>query len=184
MPQPSGTGGNMGYPASVDTGQVQPSIINNEVAAYVGTSGLLVANTVYLFAFELQTQVTIIKARWRMAATTTGTTNMGIYTQNGAASALVSGSDTGAQTNAASADNNFTYATPILLSPGQYFMALAPSNSTDTYLTRGAAGTQGTSRARLATNALSAGVLPATTGTLLAAGTTPSMALIDSGGLP
>ena len=156
-----------------------PAIISDEVAALVGASTVLSANTVYLSAFELNAPTVVLGVRWVMVATVTGTTNIGIYTMAGN---LVSGSDTGARTNVASSDNTFTYATPVLLSPGQYLMALAPSNSTDTYLERAVTST-GACRERRATNALAAGALPATTGAFVITGNFPAYALTIQGGL-
>src|SRR5258708_2705457 len=131
MPQPTTTGGAlMGYPTTVDTGQVQPQIIDNEVASYTLNTSALSANTVYLWAFELLTNVTITGMRFRNGTTATGATNLGIYT---AAGNLIAGSDTGAQTDAVSTTKTATYGSPVVLGPGQYFLALACNNATDTF---------------------------------------------------
>src|SRR5260221_7439985 len=125
---------------------IAPVIISDEPASMVAiTTGVLVAFTVYLYAFELQSPVVVLGVKWGTGATHTGNTNMGIYTFAGN---LVAGSDTGAQVNGASVDNSFTYGSAIALSPGQYLMALAPSNSTDTYLLRSEAQTTATNRQR------------------------------------
>lgn len=182
MPQPTTTGGGlMGYPSSVDTGYIAPAIVSNEGANLPGAlTQALSANTVYLYTFELQAGITIVSATWHMGATVTGKTNMGIYTLAGS---LVAGSDTGQVTNVASSDNTFTYSTPILLSAGQYLMALAPNNSTDTYLARSSGANTAPYRGRKATNGLSAGALPSTTGILGTISTQPACSLNVQGGL-
>ena len=173
----------MGYPSTVDTGQVQPQFIGTEPVGLAGAlTILLTANQVYLYLFELSAQEIITGAKWRMGATTTGHTNMGIYTYAGN---LVSGSDTGAQLNVANNSMAFTYATAITLGQGSYYIALACDNATDTFegITAPTGGSQ-ISRHRAATNALAAGALPATTGTILTAGTkVPGAALQVSGGI-
>src|SRR5258708_13650212 len=84
MPQPTTTGGAlMGYPTTVDTGQVQPQIIDNEVASSTLNTSALSANTVYLWAFELLTNVTITGMRFRNGTTATVATTLGIYTSAG-----------------------------------------------------------------------------------------------------
>lgn len=158
---------------------IAPAIISDEVASLAGSSTVLSANTVYLSAFELQAPTVVLGVKWIMVATATGKTNIGIYTLAGN---LVAGSDTGQQTNTASSDNSFTYGTSVLLSPGQYLMALAPSNSTDTYLVRAVTAT-GACRERRATNAMSAGALPSTTGAFVVTGNFPAYSLTIQGGL-
>ncbi len=144
---------------------------------------LLTANQVYLYLFEVPpTGMTILGTKWRMGATIGGTTNMGIYTYAGN---LVAGSDTGAQTNTANSNMTFTYATAVFLPGGSYYIALAPSNATDTYegITAPAGGPI-LSRSRAATNVLAAGALPATTGAITTSGTkVPGAALQVSGGI-
>src|SRR5258707_8563363 len=184
MPQPPTTGGAlMGYPSTVDTGQVQPQFIGTEPVGLAGAlTILLTANQVYLYLFELSAQEIIAGVKWRMGATTTGHTNMGIYTYAGN---LVAGSDTGAQLNVANTNQSFTYATAVTLGQGSYYIALACDNATDTYegITAPTGGSQ-ISRHRAATNALAAGALPATTGTILTAGTKgPGTAVQVSGGI-
>src|SRR5260221_12935535 len=185
MPQPPTTGGAlMGYPSTVDTGQVQPQFIGTEPVGLAGAlTILLTANQVYLYLFEVPpTGITILGTKWRMGATIGGHTNMGIYTYAGN---LVAGSDTGAQLNVANNSMAFTYATAITLGQGSYYIALACDNATDTFegITAPTGGSQ-ISRHRAATNALAAGALPATTGTILTAGTkVPGAALQVSGGI-
>jgi len=170
----------MGYPTTVDTGQVQPQIIDNEVASYTLNTSALSANTVYLWAFELSTSVVITGMRFRNGTTATGATNLGIYT---AAGNLVAGSDTGAQTDAVSTTKTATYATPVVLGPGQYFLALACNNATDTFNALTPAFTDA-SRAKRATNVLAAGALPATTGAIVInTSFAPALAALVSGGL-
>jgi hypothetical protein len=174
----------MGYPSTVDAGGVAPLIIEpNELLAAASLTTTLATNTVYLWAFEVSATTVVTGIKYRMGATVTGTANMGIYAFNGSSSSLITGSDTGAHTNAASQDNSVTYGTAITLSPGQYLMALAPSNNTDTYFARTVGGTTLASRIRLATNALSAGALPPTTGALTTSSIGPICSLTIQGGL-
>ncbi len=161
-----------------------PQFIGTEPVGLAGAlTILLTANQVYLYLYEVPpTGMTILGTKWRMGATTTGHTSMGIYTYAGA---IVSGSDTGAQLNVANTNQSFTYGSAITLPPGSYYIALACDNATDTYegITAPTGGSQ-LSRHRAATNALAAGALPATTGTILTAGTkVPGCALQVSGGI-
>ena len=172
----------MPYPSSVDANQIQPWIISNDPASLAGAVTVtLVANQVYLYAFELPASVTFTGAKWRMGATATGTTDLGIYDANGN---LLG--HTGAITNTASTNmsNAFTGGN-LQLAAGQYFMAMVPSNSTDTYLAAGSASTlTGTTRFRSGTTAGTAGVLPNTTGGYTdAISRAPAMALTNLNGL-
>lgn len=158
-----------------------PAIISDDggvLTAQITTT--LAANAVYLRAFTIYATTTIVAAGYRMGATTTGKTNLGIYTLAGN---LVSGSDTGQVTNVASSDNKFTYGSAIVLAQGQYFLALSPSNGSDTYMARVA--TVGTTNGsyRIAANTLSAGALPATTGALSITTLDPISALYTQNGL-
>src|SRR5260221_9950059 len=89
---------------------------------------LLTANQVYLYLFEVPpTGMTILGTKWRMGATTTGHTSMGIYTYAGS---LVSGSDTGAQLNVANNSQSFTYGTAVFFPARSYYISLAFYHST------------------------------------------------------
>jgi hypothetical protein len=156
-------------------------IISNDPIATVGVAATMAGpGTPYLFAFELQVATPIHQVRWHMGATATGHTNIALYTGAGA---LVAGSDTGAQSNSASTTSTFTYATDVLLSPGQYWLAIACDNTTDTY--EGITGMNtriSTTRQRTGTNALAAGAMPLTLGTIVNnAGNTISVAAIPTG---
>lgn len=172
----------MGYPATVDTGVVGPLIIGTDAAAIAGgvTATLTGPGTPMLFAFELQAPLAIHQVRWRMGATTTGHTNIAIYT---AAGALVAGSDTGAIANIASTTQTQTYTNDVLLSSGQYYLAIACDNTTDTYEgLAGVANRASVSRYRAGTNVLSGGAMPATLGTISnAPGTAVGYAAIPTG---
>lgn len=182
MPAPTTTGvGLMGYPSTVDTGQVVPAIISNEVGAMVGNNNTtLTQNAVYLFAFEVNSNTTILGGKWWCGSTAASTANMAIYTLAGS---IVSGSDSGAVNNSASSVASFTYSTPVTLAPGQYFMAFASATGTDTYIVRSGAGNSTNMRERKATNSLSAGSMPTSTGTLLQQNVAVCCSLTVSGGL-
>ncbi len=156
-----------------------PLIIGSEVATLTGSSNAASANTVYLWAFELQVEVIITGFRWRNTATGGGATNCGIYTFAGN---LVAGSDTGATNDGINTTTTATYATPLQLQPGQYFLALA-CGATDTFQSVSPTITNN-ARAKRATNALAAGALPLTTGTIVASSAfVPGFAALVSGGL-
>lgn len=185
MPLPSTVTNNMGYPTTVDTGQVQPWIIDSIATAAGTTNGALVANTVYLWAFELYVPCTITALRWRMGATATGNADLGIYDANGN---LLG--HTGSSANTASTDNTANLLASLTLASGRYYLALSPGNSTDTY-TRLATLLGGStvainrsfSAANGSTGATSP-VLPATTGVISPNTTMPVVSGIVSGGIP
>lgn len=59
---------------------IPPAIIADDGAYQVGTLTItLVANTLYLRAFVVNAPTVIVAAGYRMGATTTGKSNMGIY---------------------------------------------------------------------------------------------------------
>src|SRR5215469_8117064 len=139
-----------------------PLIIADEVISITGVAtSTLTANAVYLYAFELNTPTTFSGAKWRMGATTTGTTDIGIYDfATGTKQASL-----GATTNTASTNMSANFSGGnITLPAGQYFMAMTLSNSTDTAVTTGVSNPGIQSRIRQATNNATSGVLPSTLG--------------------
>lgn len=160
-----------------------PPIISNDAVAFSGTSSTAaVATTVYVYPFELHSAVTIVSARWRNGtANTPGHTSMAIYDSTGK---LVTGSDTGAQSNVANTETTFNYGAAFTLAPGLYYMALACDNSTDQYLSNPlSAANVPITKSRKAANALSGGAMPSTLGALSGAAFSPAMAFLVSGGL-
>ncbi len=141
--------------------RIAPLFIGSEAAALAGVAtGVLAANAVYLYAFEVQATITVTGARWRIGTAATGTTDIGIYTFAG--NFLI---DTGAVSNATATNMSANFTANLVLSPGQYFAALCPSNSTDNYLAvQGTSSVAELTRFRLATNSGTSGVLPSTTG--------------------
>lgn len=178
MPAPSSTGNFMGQPSSVDSGGIAPWSIVEEGMAPQGTSHVLTTNQVYLWGFETNVAITIDVLYWKMAATATGTTDIGVYDASGN---LLTHS--GATANSANANNSVTLTNALSLGPGRYMLGLCPSNGTDTYIDINAAGS-GLIRTMGCANAGTAGVLPATTGALSAAGNTPIMRAHIVGGAP
>lgn len=155
-------------------------IISNEAASLSGVlTTTLVATSVYLYAFETLAPITVSGGKWRMGVTVGGTTDIGIYDVNGNLLA-----HSGAITNVASTDMTANFLASIVLAPGQYFMALLPSSSSDTYLgITSSASLTPTSRVRIAVNT-AASALPATTGGYTdKPSRVPAMALTISGGL-
>ena len=167
----------MGSPSTVDNGGVAPTLLGSDGPSAAAASMTIITNTVYLYAIEVLVPVSITVMRWRMFATATGHSNLGIYTFAGN---LVAGSDTGAIANSASSINSTTLGTAVALSPGQYFLALACDNSTDTYA---GVSSGGTHKHRNATNALATGALPLTTGTIIAGTKSLAITALVSGGL-
>jgi hypothetical protein len=167
----------------ITTPAIKPQFIGTDAVGLAGALTItLTANQVYLYLFETPVPITITGVKWRMGITIGGHTNMGIYTYAGN---LVAGSDTGAQLNVASTNQSFSYGSAITLAPGSYWIALANDDGSDTYegITAPAGGPI-LSRARAATNALAAGALPLTTGTITTPGTkVPGCALQVSGGI-
>lgn len=173
----------MSYASTVDTGQVTPWIVEGASAIAGNGNAILVANTVYLWAFELYSSTVVLGMRWRMAATATGKTDAGIYDSSGNLLASI-----GATANAANLDQNVNFANALNLSPGKYYMALTPGNSTDTYGRVGGlvAGTITITRAMTATNAstgTTTPALPTSTGGAAASNIMPSLSVVIQGGL-
>lgn len=160
---------------------IAPLIIADEaVAATASASTVYGANIVYLYAFELQATATISGAKWRVGATATGTTDIGIYDSGGN---LLT--HTGAVANVASTTQSANFSGGnYTLSPGQYFMALVVSNATDTISGLAVGNPAVMSRMRQATNSGAAGVLPLATGGYSdAPAKFPAFALTVAGGL-
>src|SRR5260221_2356097 len=109
-----------------------PQFVGTEPVGVAGAlTILLTANQVYLYLFEVPpTGMTILGTKWRMGATTTGHTSMGIYTYAGN---LVAGSDTGAQLNVANNSQSFTYGTAVFFPASSHYISLGCGHATDTY---------------------------------------------------
>lgn len=155
-----------------------PWIITSDALAYNAASGVLVANTVYLLTFELNASTTILSVGYRMGATVTGTTDVGIYDVNGN---LLGHS--GAITNVANATAKNALTSALSLSPGLYSAALCTSNGTDTYFRVSNTAGESLSRERIAVNTGTAGVLPATTGGVTITANAPAIIAVVQGGL-
>lgn len=157
-----------------------PLILGSDTLMAGSGTAVLAANTVYLYEIVVQVPVTVINMRWKMGSTATGTSDAGIYDSGGN---LLG--HTGATTNTASQNMNVAMIANVLLSPGKYFIALCPSNATDTYSRINLLGTTGSAimPAYTATNSGTAGVLPATTGGTTLSGTCPVIAAAISGGI-
>jgi hypothetical protein len=161
---------------------IAPLIICSEAANDVQSLTVTVSTGIeYLYAFKTDTPISVTAIRWDMGATATGKTNAGIYTLAGA---LVTGSDSGQQVNTASATNTFSYGgSPVYLPPGQYFIAIACTNGTDTYSGKTLANAYSTSNHRRATNSVSGTALNAATGGYTTTTVCIACSLVLSGGL-
>ncbi len=141
---------------------IAPWTVSNDAASLTGAATtVLTANVVYLYAFEVMASITVTGCKWHMGTTATGTTDVGVYDANGN---LLG--HTGAVANVASTNmSNALSGGNLTLAPGQYFLALCPSNSTDTYQAVSATSPKTpTSRNRQGVTGGTAGVLPTTTG--------------------
>lgn len=168
------------YPAQ----SIAPPYLGTDAAelAAGGTTGAMTANQVYLIALSLHSACVVSAMRTHIGSTATGTTDMGIYDANGN---LLT--HTGAVANVASTTQTNPFGSAYALPKGTYFLAFCPSNGTDTFSKIGALNTPGAmSGVRVATNAGTAGVLPATLGAILAptSGGSPVFSGVVSGGLP
>lgn len=156
-----------------------PLIIANDGIFPASGTGTFTANVVALWAFEVYAPCTATGMRCHGAATATGTVDMGIYDANGN---LLG--HTGAVALVANSNNSNAFVANVSLSVGRYFMALCPSNSTDTYNRVSSFGTTNPLMPVLqANNAGTAGVLPNTTGGFVAANASPAMSVILVGGI-
>lgn len=174
----------MPYPSTVDANQVQEWMLGSDALEMGagGTTGAVTANQVYLVAVEVRGMTTIANMRTHVGTTATGHTDMGIYDANG--NLLV---HTGAVTNVAStANTNPLIGGNYTLAIGNYYIAFACDNSTDTYSRMGTLNVPGAlSTVRFATNTATSGVLPSTLGTILApTSAIPVWCAIAVNGLP
>lgn len=146
-----------------------------------GAAQTMVANNVYLYAFELAVSTTFTGAKWRCSATAVGSTDIGIYTFAGTLLGSLGGVN-----NTSSTSMSASFGTAINCGPGQYFMALTNSGAEHLFGITGFANTAVLSRCRIATNTSSGTpvVLPSSTGGYTdAPGVFPAFALTVSGGL-
>lgn len=160
MPQPTNTGGLMGYPSSVDTGQVQPFVLETEDISVL-TYTAVVAGSAYFSPYVLNAQVTVTQMRCSFTGSPTGSVSMGIYDATGANNApgnLIC--QTGAN---AAATGNFTKSLTAnqILPPGQYWLAFLDTVADSVGLRAGLSSGMG---AFLKTTSTSLTVLPATAG--------------------
>jgi hypothetical protein len=174
----------MPYPSTVDANLVQEWMLGSDALEMGagGTTGVAVANTVYVIAVTVRGTTTISNMRTHVGSTATGHTDMGLYDVNGNQLA-----HTGAVVNVASTPNtNALIGGNYTLSPGNYYLAMCCDNSTDTYSRMNTLGVPGAlSTTRFATNTGTAGVLPATLGTILAPnGPIPVFCAVAVNGLP
>ncbi len=147
----------------------QEGIICDESISATGAVTAVFVNTnVFLYFFKLDVPTTLSGGKWHTGATATGATDIGIYTFAGNLQASISGGGAGVGTNnAANTSQSSAFSGGnITLAPGQYFMALCESVSTDTITGKaGIVNSGGSNRWRLAVNGPNASFsLPATTG--------------------
>jgi hypothetical protein len=164
MPYPNTTGGGlMGYPSSVDTGQVQPFVLE-EPDVTVMSGNALTLGVGYFTAIVLYAPVVVTQMRcYITAASPTGNVDMGIYDATGTNSApnnLLG--HTGA---IAAVTTTFTQnlTANLSLAPGRYWLAVVETVA-NTVGSRGSlAASVGVNMQTSATNLT---VLPATAGTV------------------
>jgi len=130
----------MGYPSSVDTGQIIPAALYDGEIASQATATALVANTAYLVGVTLNVNAVLTGIRVRCDAGGNGHYDVGIYDAsgtNGAPGNLLAHAAATATSLATSAGaNNLTPALiggNLSLAPGRYWLALWCDNATDTW---------------------------------------------------
>jgi hypothetical protein len=128
----------MGYPTTVDTGQIVPMALYDGEVASQATAAVLAANTAYLIAVTLSVNAVLTNIRVRCNAGGNGHYDVGIYDAtgtNGQAGNLLAH----AAATASSLVTSSALLTPALiggnlpLAPGRYWLALWVDNATDTW---------------------------------------------------
>ncbi len=153
----------MGYPSTVDTGQVQPFMLADPTALSGGAGAVVTAGSAYFVGYVLLAQVTVSQMRTWFGGSPTGQVDMGIYdatgTNNGPGNLL---GHTGANTAAAAVFTKSLTAN-LTLPPGQYWLAILDTVA-DTIMSR-SVNTGGMAPA-YKTTATNLTVLPSTAGAI------------------
>lgn len=157
----------MGYPASVDTGQVAPFYLMPDGALSAGAGGAIVAGSAYAYGITLSASITVTQMRTVFSGAPTGNCDMGIYDATGANAGP--GNLLGHTGAIVTATGMFTQALTanLLLSPGQYWLAILNTIANSVWLR--AAGAAGVTPA-VKTTSTALTVLPATFGALTDSG--------------
>src|SRR5579859_4798621 len=146
MPAPSTTGAHMGYPSSVDTGQIAPlALYDGEIA----DNGVVVvtANQIVFVGQTLRANATLHALRCQFNPGGSGHYDLGIYDSSGTVPFAGGPGVLLAHTSAtASVATSTAVQTPtlqggdILLPPGNYWLALWGDNALDKFVRHTAAG--------------------------------------------
>jgi len=163
MPQPTSTGGMMGYATSVDTGGIVPQILGVTGAENAQVAAAVTAGRAFFAPITINTQVTIAQMRTWFSGSPTGNCDLGIYDSTGTNGAPNNRlGSTGAN---AAAGGMFTKSLTAnaVLPPGVYWLAfldtVADSVHTRTMAVAGLGAIMQTSATNLT-------VLPSTAGTV------------------
>lgn len=132
MPQPVSTGGLMGYPSSVDTGQVAPFTLETSDITVLSSATSVTSGRAYFCPYVLQAFVTVAQMRCDItAASPTGNVDMGIYDASGANGSP--GNRLGSTGANAATTGLFTKSLTanLILPPGQYWLAFVDTVGAD-----------------------------------------------------
>ncbi len=135
---------------------IQEGIICDESISATGAVTAVFVNTnIFLYWFKVDVPTTVSGAKWHTGAVAAGATDIGIYSFAGTLLTSLSGGGAGVGVNNAansSQSANFSGGN-YTLAPGQYFMALCESSSTDTITGKaGIVNSGGSNRWRIAVN--------------------------------
>lgn len=163
----------MGYPSSVDTGQVAPFTLETPDITVL-TPTAIAAGQAFFSAYVLNAQVTVTQMRCSLTGSPTGNIDMGIYDATGANGAPNNRlGSTGAN---AAATGTFTknLTANLVLPPGQYWLAFVDTVA-DTVNLRGGVTNLGV---LLRTSATNLTVLPSTAGAVISSSTRIGLAAL------
>lgn len=114
----------MGYPATVDTGQIVPSALYQGELFTGGSGSAVTAGSAYFYDVIVNATVTIIQMRTALSGAPTGNIDMGVYDStgtNGQPNNLLG--NTGAQLSATGVFTKSLSAN-LTLPPGKYWLAI------------------------------------------------------------
>lgn len=147
----------------------------------VNTAVLSAANQVRVYEFVLPFNTLVRKLAFNVTTLFAGG-NCGVGIYSAAGNLLV---NSGAVSTASTGNKTATLATPVLLTPGTYFLAWTGDNTTFTLLGFTVGSLEGLMRANnanrngIAANASSGGVLPATLGAITGGGFNPAAVFFE-----
>lgn len=164
MPQPANTGGGlMGYPSSVDTGQIAPFTLEQSDVTVLTATAITAGRAFFSALPPLYATVTVTQMRCFLSGSPTGNIDMGIYDATGANNAP---NNLLGHTGAIAATTGvFTKSllANTILPPGLYWLAIVDTVADSIGLRSGLAANIGVN-VQSSSSALT--VLPSTAGTV------------------